>query len=253
MPNDLYLPEGDNTKIKIYFSGDQPMNVSLKHDGREVQEDKHIKYTVFDDYLIIFIREIQKTDAGEYTLKVSNDSGEVSASFNIYITGLPGAPQGPLQVTEITKHTCTLAWRPPSYDGGVKVTHYVVERRDVTHSQWVIVSTTCKDTSIIVQGLTENQEYLFRVMAVNENGMGPPLEGLNPVKARSPYDPPSPPGVPSVKEVGGDFVNLSWDRPERDGGARIQGYWIEKREVGSSAWQKVNQVRNNPSCSARQM
>ncbi|KAF0299363.1 Twitchin [Amphibalanus amphitrite] len=242
MPNDLYLPEGDNTKIKIYFSGDQPMNVSLKHDGREVQEDKHIKYTVFDDYLIIFIREIQKTDAGDYTLRVSNDSGDVSASFNIYITGLPGAPQGPLQVTEITKHTCTLTWRPPSYDGGVKVTHYVVERRDITHSQWVIVSTTCKDTSFIVQGLTENQEYLFRVMAVNENGMGPPLEGLNPVKARSPYDPPSPPGEPSVKEVGGDFVNLSWERPEKDGGARIQGYWIEKREVGSTAWQKVNQV-----------
>jgi hypothetical protein len=27
-----------------------------------------------------------------------------------------------------------------------------------------------------------------------------------------------------------------------DGGARIHGYWIEKREAGSSTWQRVNLV-----------
>lgn len=53
-------------------------------------------------------------------------------------------------------------------------------------------------------------------------------------------DPPSPPGIPSIIEVGGDFVNLSWDKPEKDGGSRIQGYWIDKREAGSDAWQRVN-------------
>merc|ERR1719450_708851 len=55
-----------------------------------------------------------------------------------------------------------------------------------------------------------------------------------------PYDPPSAPGVPEILEVGGDFVNLSWDKPESDGGSRIQGYWIEKRECGTTIWQKVN-------------
>lgn len=53
-------------------------------------------------------------------------------------------------------------------------------------------------------------------------------------------DPPSPPGTPKVTEVGGDFANLSWEKPESDGGARIQGYWIDKREVGSNTWQRVN-------------
>jgi len=42
--------------------------------------------------------------------------------------------------------------------------------------------------------------------------------------------------------VGGDFVNLSWERPERDNGARIQGYWIDKREVGTTTWMRVNPV-----------
>ncbi|XP_011700590.1 PREDICTED: twitchin isoform X1 [Wasmannia auropunctata] len=240
MPGDLYLPEGDNTKIKIYYSGDQPMEVILKKDGRQIMETTHIKYTVFDEYLIIFIKDIQKDDAGIYDLSISNDSGSVSASFNVYITGLPGPPIGPLDVSDIDKHTCTLSWHPPKYDGGLRVTHYVVERRDVSHTHWIIVSSFCKDTTFVVQGLTEGQEYLFRVMAANDNGMGPPLEGTNPIKAKAPFDPPGPPGTPKVIEVGGDFVNLSWEKPETDGGAKIQGYWIDKREVGSQAWQRVN-------------
>lgn len=88
MPGDLYLPEGDNTKIKIYYSGDQPMDITLTKDGKKLDETPHIKYTVFDEYLIIFIKEITKTDAGLYNLSVKNDSGSVSASFTVYITGM---------------------------------------------------------------------------------------------------------------------------------------------------------------------
>jgi len=87
MPADLYLPEGDNTKIKIYYSGDQPMDVTLSKDGKKIEENTHIKYTVFDEYLIIFIKDITKNDGGTYTLSVKNDSGSVSASFTVYITG----------------------------------------------------------------------------------------------------------------------------------------------------------------------
>jgi hypothetical protein len=102
-------------------------------------------------------------------------------------TGLPGPPIGPLDVSDITKHTCTLNWKAPQYDGGLRITHYVVERRDISLTHWIIVSSFCKETIFTVQGLAEGQEYLFRVMAVNENGMGPPLEGTNPIKAKAPF------------------------------------------------------------------
>lgn len=116
-------------------------------------------------------------------------TGSVQQSniFIFHIIGIPGPPVGPLDASEITKHTCTLAWSPPKYDGGLRVTHYVVERRDVNSQHWICISTSCKDTMFTVQGLTEGNEYMFRVMAVNENGMGPPLEGLGPVKAKSPF------------------------------------------------------------------
>lgn len=44
-----------------------------------------------------------------------------------------------------------------------------------------------QDTTFTVQGLTENGEYLFRVMAVNENGQSAPLEGTNPIIAKLPF------------------------------------------------------------------
>lgn len=245
IPDDLFLPDGENAKIKIYFSGDQPIKVSMKKDGSRLPESTdHLKYTAFDDCVILFIKEVKKdVDAGSYEVKLENESGTATGVFNVYTTGLPGPPVGPLEASHIDKHTCSLSWHPPKFDGGLKVTHYVVERRDVTHTQWITISMFgCKDTHYSVQGLTEGQEYLFRVMAVNENGMGPPLEGSNPVKAKAPFDPPGPPGVPKITQVGGDFVNLSWEKPETDGGARIQGYWIDKREikVPESCWQRVN-------------
>lgn len=44
-----------------------------------------------------------------------------------------------------------------------------------------------QDTGIDVQGLTENQQYLFRVMAVNEFGQSEPLQAENPILAKMPF------------------------------------------------------------------
>lgn len=52
---------------------------------------------------------------------------------------------------------------------------------------------------------------------------------------------PEAPGTPNITMIGEDFVNLSWERPKNDGGGKILGYIIEKREQGMEVWQKCNQ------------
>lgn len=236
-PTELFLAEGDNAKIKIHYAGDQPMDFVLRKNGQPVPD---VKYTIFDEYIAISMRSIAKSDAGAYVAELSNHSGKAAAQFAVYITGLPGPPQGPLEVTAVTQHSCHLAWKPPAFDGGMRVTHYVVERKDVALSHWIVVSSFAKELHFTVQGLSERQEYMFRILAVNANGAGPPLEGENPVLAKLPIDPPGPPGTPKVTSVGDDFVHLEWSKPTTDGGSRIQGYWIDKRETGCHAWQRVN-------------
>ena len=85
--------------------------------------------TLFNEFLIIFARDINKDVAGKYTVKVSNHSGSTEESFMIYISGLPGAPIGPLEMSEIASYTCKLYWSSQEFDAGSKITYYLVERR----------------------------------------------------------------------------------------------------------------------------
>lgn len=88
MPSALYLPKGENSKIKVMYSGDQPMEAFLEKEKRQVSTSDHIKYIVFDDYVVIFIREVNSDDAGSYSLTVKNDSGSATGNCQIYITGI---------------------------------------------------------------------------------------------------------------------------------------------------------------------
>ena len=187
MPSDLSLVEGENHKLKIYFTGDQPMNLSLKKNGSNLQESSRLKFTIFDDYVIIFVRDVTKDDIGDYQVTLTNSLGSASGNVNINVTGLPGQCTGPLNVSNITDHTCLLSWKPPKYDGGLKINRYIIERNDLSNPHWIAISSLCKDVSFNVQGLCEGQVYKFRVSAANANGAGIPLEGENSVKAKLPF------------------------------------------------------------------
>ncbi len=50
-------------------------------------------------------------------------------------------------------------------------------------------------------------------------------------------DAPDSPGVPTIKDVDKDFVELAWTAPIKDGGARITGYVVEKKRAGSAEWE----------------
>ncbi|PAV56317.1 hypothetical protein WR25_15732 isoform E [Diploscapter pachys] len=241
------LPTGDLVRLKIYFSGTAPFRHCLTLNKEEIDGDHPtIKTVEFDDHFLITIPALSIREAGRYEYTVSNDSGDATTGFWLNVTGLPSAPQGPLHFSNVGPQTCTLSWRPPVDDGGSKITGYVIERRDMSKEEWNVVATGIKDLNYLVQGLFENHEYDFRVSAANENGVGAPLVGDNPIVARLPFDPPSAPQGLEIQEVGGDFVTLFWHRPASDGGGRLRGYIVEKQEVGADgdAWIRCNQ---NPS------
>ncbi|XP_071104533.1 twitchin-like isoform X3 [Haliotis cracherodii] len=237
---DQKVEKGEQFKIKIPFSGTGPFDVKIKRDNKDVPESDRIKISVFDEYMTLIIKDSDIDDTGAYKVEISNDSGTCTAPFKLKVVSPPYTPTGPLNVSDITKHTCRLAWKPPKEDGGAKVTSYVVERQEVGKPYWVTVSSQCRDTSLDVQGLYENSQYLFRVSAVNEFGQGEPLTAESAIVAKMPFDAPQAPGTPEVTEVGGDFVSLTWDKPKSDGGGRIHGYWIDKREHGTDNWSRIN-------------
>merc|ERR1712226_452975 len=82
-------------------------------------------------------------------------------------------------------------------------------------------------------------EYIFRVAAINQNGMGPYKES-EPMIAIDNYTRSSEPGVPSIDNIIKDSCILAWTRPADNGGAEIRGYILERRKKGSTRWMRVS-------------
>ncbi len=54
---------------------------------------------------------------------------------------------------------------------------------------------------------------------------------LNSMSLYNASDKPGPPRNLRIKEVNKDYLVIAWDAPESDGGERITGYTIEKRDA----------------------
>ena len=101
--------------------------------------------------------------------------------------GRPSMPRS-LTVTEVTDTSVSLRWSRPETDGGKPITRYVVEKRDPAKSTYIPVGTTSDTGSEFrVIRLVAGNEYVLRVSAENEVGVGEPAELSQGITAKSPY------------------------------------------------------------------
>lgn len=148
------------------------------------------------------------------------------SEFNFLVCGsadLPGLPRD-LKVSDVTRGTCRLTWKPPECDGGERVKSYFIEKKTVEGKAWTKVQThiwqlvsaymhndtytllnsatvaqsevwlsslfkvnpACAAQSLVVPDLINGQEYLFRIRAENRFGFGPFTETMEGTKARDP-------------------------------------------------------------------
>ena len=99
----------------------------------------------------------------------------------------PGAPSAP-EVTEITKESCVLTWEAPEDDGGSPVTGYFLDRRTAESSRWLrVTKDQIPELTHSVTDLIEDTEYVFRVVATNKIGEGPPGPESKPFVAKDPW------------------------------------------------------------------
>src|SRR5699024_12328340 len=73
-----------------------------------------------------------RDDSGVCKLTLKNPYGEVSASAKVTVLDRPEPPEGPLEITEITKESCKLKWKLPKDDGGCPIKHYILEKMDAS-------------------------------------------------------------------------------------------------------------------------
>lgn len=71
-------------------------------------------------------------------------------------------------------------------EGGAKVTHYIVEKRETSRVVWSTVFEAMEARTVTIQKLARGNEYVFRVRGVNKFGAGDPLDS-EPVIAKNAF------------------------------------------------------------------
>ena len=94
--------------------------------------------------------------------------------------------QGPLEVSDVTKHGCKLKWKKPEDDGGSPVEYYEIEKLDPLSGQWVSCGRSTEPEANVT-GLLEGKPYKFRVKAVNKEGESEELEADRSIIAKNPF------------------------------------------------------------------
>lgn len=92
-----------------------------------------------------------------------------------------------------------------------------------------------------VWNLETGSQCQFRVRAENRYGQSDACETEAAV-IKDLYGLPGPPEKPKIAEHTRSSMLVTWDPPRDNGGSTISGYWLEKREKGSSYWARVNKA-----------
>lgn len=236
---------GESFEIDADYTGKPLPEVIWLKDGKEIDKTTprmEIKTTL--TRTILTVKECIRVDGGHFVLKLVNVGGVKMIPINVKVLDRPGPPDGPLEVKGVRAEKCYLHWNHPSHDGGASISHYIIEKRETSRLSWTVVEPKIQAISYKVTKLLPGNEYIFRVTAVNKYGVGEPLES-EPVIARNPFTVPSAPSTPEVSAVTRDSIVLTWERPEENGGAEIEGYILEKRDKDGIRWTKCNKKRLN--------
>uniref|UniRef100_A0A8B9HA48 Titin n=1 Tax=Astyanax mexicanus TaxID=7994 RepID=A0A8B9HA48_ASTMX len=161
-------------------------------------------------------------------------SEPVVAAYPFKAPGPPGTPK----VVAFTKDTMTVGWNEPVNDGGSEVIGYHLERKERNSIVWHRISKTLVVGNLFkTTGLEPGSAYEFRVMAENIAGVGKPSKASEPMLALDPVDPP---GQPVPIHISKNAITIQWTKPEYDGGFKITGYIVEKRDLPAGRWIRAN-------------
>ncbi|GLD60224.1 titin-like protein [Lates japonicus] len=235
----VIVKAGDLLRLDADISGRPNPTVFWLKNGRHIGTKGRIEITATKTHTSLLIRESVRKDSGQYTLTLQSTGGTTSKVITCKVLDKPGPPAGPLEVSGLSAEKCTLSWGPPHETGGAEIMHYIVEKCETSRISWTLVygdmmATTCKITKLL-----KGNEYLFRVRAVNKYGEGETLES-EPIRAMDPFTIPSAPTDVEVTSATSESMTVCWKRPASDGGSRISGYIIEKREKLGVRWVRVN-------------
>uniref|UniRef100_A0A8C2BD23 Contactin 4 n=1 Tax=Cyprinus carpio TaxID=7962 RepID=A0A8C2BD23_CYPCA len=189
----------------------------------------------------LMIRNVQLKHSGKYVCMVHTVVDSVSAAADLIVRGPPGAPVGVL-VGDVTDRTAQLSWGPGP-DNHSPVTLYIVQARTPFSIGWQAVKTvpdSVPGQMIHATAVNLNPwvDYEFRVVAINNVGVGEPSVPSKPVHTKAADPEVAPANVSGGGGSRGELVIVWEPVPEELQNGEKFGYVVAFRPLGTTTWKQ---------------
>ena len=189
-----------------------------------------------------------------YNVRVRAANATSSGDWSSILRGTTPAatvPGVPFTTATAGNRQIAVKWTAPTDTGGARITGYTVAHKATsdactavdtsTDGSWTEYTTG--STSYTIRGLKNGTTYRVCVKATNQ------ADKDSPKWSSSTATPGAAPRVPTnfTATAGDNRIDLNWGAPTDDGG-ELEGYYVESRHSGSSAWRSVLYVYNSIIC-----
>ncbi|XP_043356929.1 roundabout homolog 3 isoform X3 [Dermochelys coriacea] len=195
-PANQTLAVDATAQLQCHVTGNPLPSIQWLKDGQQVV-GRDPRVSLLDNGTLQ-ITNMQVTDSGLYVCVATSSTGETtwSGALTVQETGadlqvqlsepdhLPGPPSAPL-VTNVTKNSVTLVWKPSPQRGGTAATTYIIEAfSQSSGSTWQTVADNVRVEKHTVSSLNPNTIYLFLIRAANAYGLSDPSPVSEPVRTQ---------------------------------------------------------------------
>uniref|UniRef100_A0A8C1I3L7 Myosin-binding protein C, fast-type n=1 Tax=Cyprinus carpio carpio TaxID=630221 RepID=A0A8C1I3L7_CYPCA len=239
--NTIIVVAGNKLRFDVDITGDPPPTVCWKKGDtvRLSEAEGRVRVETRKNLSCFVIEGAERADEGLYHITVTNPAGEDKADVMVKIVDVPDPPEN-VKCTGVGEDSASIQWDPPTFDGGVPVKGYLMERKKKGSSRWTklnfdIYESTTYEAKKMIEGVL----YEMRVFAVNGIGMSQPSASSKPFM---PIAPTSEPTRLTVEDVTDGTCALKWLPPERIGAGGIDGYIIEYCVEGATEWVQANET-----------
>ncbi|XP_037545143.1 myosin binding protein Ca [Nematolebias whitei] len=236
--NTIMVVAGNKLRFDVEITGEPAPEVRWMRGDQVVSEDEGRVRVETEKTVSSFVIEgAVRDDEGTYTISVINPAGEDTADLFIKVVDVPNPPEN-AKCTSVGEDSATITWDPPSFDGGLPVKGYLMERKKVGSSRWTKLNfDVYESTTYEAKKMIEGVLYEMRVFAVNSIGVSQPCANSKPFM---PIAPTSEPTRLVVEDVTDTTCALKWRPPDKIGAGGIDGYIIEYCKDGGDQWIQAN-------------
>ncbi|KAK6753134.1 hypothetical protein RB195_012622 [Necator americanus] len=168
----ISLNAGAALDFHIEYLGYPEPTVTIFHNDKLIQDTRAL-VEHYENVIRVCIKNLTLADRGAVKIVAENASGITRNEFYVNILDVPSAPTN-LSAITVTTSSTTLTWKEPEETNGSPVIRFIVQRKKLGSTRWRTVGKTNPKTFCFDDlDVFPNQEYIFRVVAVNKVGEGP--------------------------------------------------------------------------------